>query len=73
MNIIQEKDYHASYPIRSDQKLPFNGCINELRTASALNTNSLPLFKKISMRLWGNLLGVIFYDLFAGMGIVGCA
>ncbi|EJB78337.1 PZ18b [Helicobacter pylori Hp A-27] len=24
------------------------------------------------MRLWGNLLGVIFYDLFAGTGIVGC-
>ncbi|WQY04989.1 DNA adenine methylase [Helicobacter pylori] len=31
------------------------------------------LFEKISMRLWGNLLGVIFYDLFAGTGIVGCA
>ncbi len=52
---------------------PINGCINELRTTSTLNTNSLLLFKKISMRLWGNLLGVIFYDLFAGTGIVGCA
>ncbi|GAA8484532.1 hypothetical protein KKKH38_12150 [Helicobacter pylori] len=64
MNTIQEKDYHASYPIRSDQKLPFNGYINELRTTSALNTNSFPLFKKIFMQLWGNLLGVIFCDLF---------
>ncbi|WRE32593.1 DNA adenine methylase [Helicobacter pylori] len=29
--------------------------------------------ENIHMRLWGNLLGVIFYDLFAGTGIVGCA